>query len=53
MSGKDGKARPFSALDNRLSGALTWNNFDKNISRLTLSVLLRFMDPTPFPMPAA
>lgn len=41
----------FSVGSIAYSGSLPWNNFDNNISRLTLNVLRRFMDPTPFPMP--
>lgn len=43
----------FSVGSIAYSGSLPWNNFDNNISRLTLNVLRRFMDPTPFPMPNA
>ncbi|QPC94516.1 N,N-dimethylformamidase beta subunit family domain-containing protein [Mesorhizobium sp. INR15] len=42
----------FSVGSIAYSGSLPWNNFDNNISRLTLNVLRRFMDPAPFPMPA-
>ncbi|WP_018183165.1 N,N-dimethylformamidase beta subunit family domain-containing protein [Kaistia granuli] len=43
----------FSVGSIAYSGALPWNNFDNNISKLTLNVLRRFMDPTPFPMPTS
>ncbi|HEX3983123.1 MAG TPA: N,N-dimethylformamidase beta subunit family domain-containing protein [Acidisoma sp.] len=29
-------------------GSLPWNNYDNNISRITLNALKRFMEPTPF-----
>jgi N,N-dimethylformamidase len=43
----------FSVGSIAYSGALPWNNYDNNISRLTLNVLRRFMDPAPFPLPQA
>ena len=32
-------------------GSLTHKGYDNNISRLTLNVLRRFLDPAPFAMP--
>ena len=29
-------------------GALSHNNYDKNVSKITANVLKRFLDPTPF-----
>jgi len=43
----------FSVGSIAYSGALPWNDYDNNISRLTLNVLRRFMDPAPFPLPQA
>lgn len=41
----------FSVGSIAYSGALPWNGFDNNISRLTLNVLRRFMDAAPFALP--
>jgi N,N-dimethylformamidase len=38
----------FSVGSIAYSGALPWNDYDNNVSRLTLNVLRRFMDPEPF-----
>ncbi len=43
----------FSVGSIAYSGSLPWNGFDNNISRLTMNVLRRFMDPEPFPLPNA
>jgi N,N-dimethylformamidase len=42
----------FSVGSIAYAGSLGWNGFDNNICRLTTNVLMRFQDPTPFPMPA-
>jgi len=42
----------FSVGSIAYAGSLGWNGFDNNICRLTANVLARFLDPTPFAMPA-
>lgn len=43
----------FSAGSIAYAGSLAHNGYDNDIARLTRNVLERFLDPTPFPMPAA
>lgn len=38
----------FSVGSIAYSGALPWNNYDNNVSKLTHNVLRRFLDPEPF-----
>lgn len=41
----------FSTGSIAYSGSLGWNRFDNTICRLTTTILRRFADPAPFPMP--
>jgi len=43
--------RPTGRLWNLFVGSLAHKGYDNNISRLTLNVLRRFLDPAPFAMP--